>query len=107
LRLSAKDKSTIKSLKLIKTVCDEILKEYEAVVDLAENISLTSGLSGTGGMSGSSYSDPTYKNATDGRRRARKASLKQLQKRVSEATSSIQTAAFHAQRIQSDEPQAW
>lgn len=107
MRLSAKDKNTISSLKLIKTVCDEILKDYESAVELTENISLSSGLSGTGGMSGSSYADPTYKNATDGRRHARKASLRQLQKRVSEATSAIQTAAFHCQRIQSDEPRVW
>tara|TARA_B100000029_G_scaffold64201_1_gene57513 strand:+ start:973 stop:1296 length:324 start_codon:yes stop_codon:yes gene_type:complete len=107
MKKSREDRATIKNLQLIEVLLKEIRRDYEAVVDLSENISIPSGLSGSGGSNGSSYNDPVAKNALDGRRAARRSSLKKLQKKVNEAANALQTASFHSQRIQTDTPQFW
>ncbi len=107
MKKTRENKATIQNLELLEVLIKEIKRDYPAVVDLAEGISIPSGLSGGGSSNGSSYNDPVALNALDGRRQARKQSLKKVQKKVNEAVNVLQTAAFHSQRIQTDTPQFW
>lgn len=107
MKKTREDKATIKNIELIEILIKEIKRDYPALIDLAEGISIPSGLSGGGSSNGSSYNDPVSQHALDGRRHARKQSLKKIQKKVNEAVNVLQTASFHAQRIQTDTPQYW
>ena len=105
-RRSRADRATISNLDLLLRLAGDLRREYGDIVEIAEDVSIASGMGGTSGSTGT-HSDPTSREALDGRRAARRHALKEIRKAVAAGLDALQRAAYHARRAQSDSPNLW
>jgi len=105
-RRSRADRATIENLETVLRLAGELRRTYLDLVDFAEHVTIAGGLGGSA-ASGGTHSDPTARQALDGRRQARRHAIKQVRKNVSAALDAMQRASFHAGRVQSESPGLW
>jgi len=105
-RRSRQDRATIENLEAVLRLAGNLRREYLSIVDIAEDVSIASGMGGSAGSTGT-HSDPTSREALDGRRAARRHALKEIRKAVAAALDALQRAAYHGRRAQSDSPGLW
>ena len=105
-RRDRQDRATIENLEAVLRLAGDLRREFLSIVDIAEDVSISSGMGGSSGSTGS-HSDPTAREALDGRRAARRHALKEIRKASAAALDDMQRAAYHGRRAQSESPGLW
>ena len=89
------DRVAIEDLDRIASLIKDLRRVYPAAVEMAEDVSLSGGIGGSGRRS-VPHSDPTASAALDGRRQHRRNGVRRSRKAIAAALRSAQEALFHA-----------
>ncbi len=95
MRMSKADRVALDDLDRLIRLAKEVRRAFPAAVAMSEDISLGGQVEGPSSRSGS-HADPTATTALDGRRQARRSSVKKARRAIGASVRHLQEAMWHA-----------
>ncbi len=94
MRMSRPDRVALEDLERIIRLAKDLQRAFPGAVSMAEEVSLGGQVEGPSSRVGS-HADPTATTALDGRRQARRSSVKKARKAIGTSIRHLQEAFFH------------
>ena len=95
MRMSRPDRVALEDLERIIRLAKDLQRAFPGAVSMAEDVSMGGQVEGPSSRSGS-HADPTATTALDGRRQARRSSVKKARQDIGTSMRHLQSAIWHA-----------